>query len=1356
MDDFFTFDKHGDDGDKYSDAIGLRNARDKKIQIELSLALGLISFFAFCVLRPRWAGLYAARKKHKHEATVLPELPATAFGWIMPLWRIGDQQILASAGLDAYAFLTFFKMAMKFLLVTLFFSLIVIKPVHDANPDDDARNPKNGTHHHKHKNGTNGDLFATQPMSMPYNGTMPWPEDFESDYLWMYVVFAYLFSTIAIYLIVTETKKVIEVRQEYLGTQTSITDRTIRLSGIPEDLRDEGKLQEFIESLDIGKVESVTVCRNWKELDAAVVARMDALRKLEEAYTINLGQRRVERNLESLPVSQPAPPSPAARDLLGDDDEADEATGLVEANAQSHPAPYERQRPKTSIRYGFMKLRSTQVDAIDYYEEKFRSADELVRRLRKKSFDPVPLAYVTMDSVAACQMAIQAVLGPSPLQLIASQSPAPADVIWPNTYLPRRSRMVRAWSITIVIVLLTIFWSALFVPIAGLLNTKTIGKIFPQLAEVLDDHANIRSLVNTQLPTLILTLLMVLVPYLYYWMSWYQGMTSQGDVELSAISKNFFFTFFNFFIVFTLLGTASQFYLFFKQFGDALKSFNAIANGLAYSLQKLLNFYVNFIILQGLGLFPFRLLEVGAVTLYPVYRIGAKTPRDYAELVQPPVFSYGFYLPTALLIFIICMVYSVLRSSWQVLLAGLIYFTFGHFVYKYQLLYAMDHQQQATGRAWVMICDRVFVGLIFFQLTTAGQLLLKSAAARSLLIVPLIIVTIWINILYGRTYKPLMKFIALRSVQRGQQYSDYASPPPEPNSAAEARSTTSSTDLAPERDAWAETTSGAHLRYFRETRVGVAKPAVDESDETGLRFMNPSLIAPLDGLWIADKEFRREEGRIGMDAAIIEGRVGIYLDLLATSSTPSESAWETAGAVTNEASSSSAVIDFGSSDEAASSPTRGRRDVTVGDFDELSVNAGSMGESNILHQCIEVVTQRSWAHYYHGRRARLRGMRHTPAVMNGVWPRALTISGGEKNKEQLSYSQLVYRNVCMDEDPPTSIAISPTRQCVAFGCKSGVELYWIDSTTGQNLNRWFPLTRPSDHLYFLPPRQNIDTRLRLRLISSATKSPDDHNTAVTTRSPHRNSWFSLSSSWHVPATLPRSEIPHTADHAYAVPLSDGHHLLFTDTQTGHLCLCSDTPTGSVQRLSRKVVFTPPPSCSPGSSPTIYGAVADLSMGLRIAAVYGDNIVLYSVPVDALRYSTAEQEQAIQDPSVPFEELVWVDVMKHPTSNSSALGEAGVDVPRKFERLNMKWVHYLLADGDGRVGSLDTLWPLHISGTKVGKLNEVRALAVQEDRCDGLVVWAFSARGVAKAWKVNNGRRPVEHFHFTADADGAAR
>lgn len=400
-------------------------------------------------------------------------------------------------------YLAFFKMAIKFLLVTLFFALAVIKPVHDTHQEKEGKKPYLGG---------DGDKKG-EHLEMRSNTT--WPtfagHDYEyyTDYLWMYLVFVYLFTALILYMIVSETRRIIDIRQEYLGSQTTITDRTIRLSGIPVNLRSEDKIKQFIEDLEIGKVESVTLCRNWKELDVRIARRQTILRKLEEAWTVHLGNRRVERNLETLPVIQPSPHE--------NDDGEREDSHLLDASgsSQTNVTPYARQRPTAKIWYGRFKLRYRTVDAIDYYEEKLRRLDDEIKDLRKKEFEPTPLAFVTMDSVASAQMAIQAVLDPSPLQLLANNSPSPSDVVWPNTYLSRNQRIIRSWTITFFIGVLSVFWTVLLLPIATALNICSINEVFPRLAEMLSHNELLKSLINTQLPTLSLTLLNVLVPFLY-------------------------------------------------------------------------------------------------------------------------------------------------------------------------------------------------------------------------------------------------------------------------------------------------------------------------------------------------------------------------------------------------------------------------------------------------------------------------------------------------------------------------------------------------------------------------------------------------------------------------------------------------------------------------------------------------------------------------------------------------------------------------------------------------------------------------------------------------------------------------
>jgi hypothetical protein len=188
---------------------------------------------------------------------------------------------------------------------------------------------------------------------------------------------------------------------------------------------------------------------------------------------------------------------------------------------------------------------------------------------------------------------------------------------------------------------------------------------------------------------------------------------------------------------------------------------------------------------------------------------------DYAELVQPPIFSYGFFLPQTILIFIICVVYSVLEDSWKVLLAGLAYFMIGHFVHKYQLLYAMEHRQHSTGKGWMMMCDRLIVGALLFEVTMAGQLATRGAFKRSVLILPLFIGTLWFAQKYSRTYRPLMKFIALRSL-RIHEHSDLG--------------------RAVQEDAF-----GPGQRHWRRN---VGRQTVDEARESGARFESPGLAMP--------------------------------------------------------------------------------------------------------------------------------------------------------------------------------------------------------------------------------------------------------------------------------------------------------------------------------------------------------------------------------------------------------------------------------------------------------------------------------------------------------------------------------
>lgn len=785
----------------WSDQTKGENQRFLGVQLVISATFGLSAFLAFCVLRPRWTQLYNARKKQSKSAARLPDLPKSFLGWIPVLYNISREEVLASAGLDAFAFLSFFRYAIKYLSVTLLFAVTVILPVNYQYTGEcvvPGLCP----------NGTNSTTEATLPLWTLNDGKHGKDPKFApyGSFLWTYVVFAWFFTAIALYFLVVETKYIIHMRQAYLGTQNTVTDRTIRLSGIPPNLRSEEKLKDFVEELGIGKVDSVILCKNWSQLDNLMGDRTRCLRKLEESWATYLGKSQLRSSNRK------------HRHAPRDEQDRHETTALLTSQEieQSHHVLSSRTRPMHTIRYGWLGLRTRKIDAIDYFEEKLRRYDEKIYELRQQDFKTTPLAFVTMESTAACQMAIQAKLDPVPGQFLATSAPPPADVVWRNTYLSRNNRMARAWGIMLVTGFLTIFWAVLLVPPASLISDAVTDKFFPGLKtdDADEKHPFANPLIKTTLPTLYFTLLSVGVPYLYDWMSNQQGMTSQSDVELSVVSKNFFFVFFNLFVIFTIFSSVSQFYDFYKKLQEVLRDTSVVIFLVAKSVQQLWRFYTNLIVLQGLGLLPFRLLEFGSVALYPVYLLTAKTPRDHAELAEAPVFQYGFYLPQSMLIFVICVVYSILPTAWLILVFGLLYFIIGAFIYKYQLLYAMEHKQHSTGQIWPMICNRIFLGLIIFHIVMTGLLAASQALTQAVFMSPLIIATIWFTVYFQRTYFPLMYFIALRSIDRKP---DPALP-------------------EPSESAWDRATD--HGR------------TVDTDPDTGLRYMNPNLTQPLEKLWI--------------------------------------------------------------------------------------------------------------------------------------------------------------------------------------------------------------------------------------------------------------------------------------------------------------------------------------------------------------------------------------------------------------------------------------------------------------------------------------------------------------------------
>ncbi|KAJ4854943.1 f-box-like domain-containing protein [Trichoderma breve] len=365
----------------------------------------------------------------------------------------------------------------------------------------------------------------------------------------------------------------------------------------------------------------------------------------------------------------------------------------------------------------------------------------------------------------------------------------------------------------------------------------------------------------------------------------------------------------------------------------------------------------------------------------------------------------------------------------------------------------------------------------------------------------------------------------------------------------------------------------------------------------------------------------------------------------------------------------------------------------------------------------------------------------------------------------------VYRNICHPDDPPRSVAICPQRKCVAFGCSAGIELHWVDALTGQDLSRWFPLTSPSDFLYFLPPRRGVDTPRKLRLISSAAGSGSTavvscfdaepwymrHGRGISVEAggPSRDVDVDNDESLlsrNVPRDSPlRRLVAASADHFRAVPLSDGYHILFTDPRTGCLCLGTDAPVGSLTRLLRKVWFRPP-SQAYSPMPLLYVAGSDTRHGVRVVATFAARPQLDGVPLDERTFSS--DTGATEDPNQQLIVFYTVppDVFHDIRRADAEARSAGYRPPesRRVGHHEPTYGHFnLVSDPFGQ----DLHYPVEVYGQVVATCGNLTEIALNSS--PDLIIWAFAAEGWAKTWALNTGKNePI--INSTAHRDGSVR
>ncbi|KAF9584085.1 hypothetical protein BGW38_007635 [Lunasporangiospora selenospora] len=801
-----------------------------------------------------------------------PTLSPTFFGWVPQLLRIPESELLDCVGLDAVMMLRFFTMSMRLFAVCLISGLLIILPVNYLTMGEAIPEPDPG----------NDDGMEDDPTV---------PTKTSLLYLFTQFTFTWIFSLQTTYSIWRTYEGYISIRRRYLLKRAkTITNRTVMIVGLPPYLQSDRALATFYESLGVGTVESAHVVRHVSRLKRLLEQRAFALRALELVYTEYYGNPSSRKDFDPDKILQE---NERLLENLHQENTTVDADGTnrdgPRPNSELTSASYSPKKRPT-IRLGFLGLFGKKVDKIDHRREVFATLDKAVQKMRlSRIYTMASIGFVTFEDMHSAQILAQTVNTRETLSCETSLAPEPRDVYWNNLNLPPTELTVRSLIINVNVFLMVFFWAGPVSLFSSFLNLESLEKLIPGISVLADKSPIIKSLIQGFLPTVGVIVFLAVVPLVLVSLCRQQGCRSHSEIARSLYNKYFAFIFVNIVLVFTIVGTWAQ------AANKVYHNLGELTLILATSLPRVAPFFVNFIILRGIGLFPLQLLQIGDVFNQVFQGVLSRTPRDYAEMRAPPQLPYGVVYANATLVFVIILIYSCIKPL--ILIFGVIYFAVGYVVFKYQLLYVYFHPNESGGQTWPMVYNRLTVGLFIFQLMMLGLFFLKQSYFFGALLAPLPVATAYFWYWTTKMYKITAKFVPLELLHTACSEDDIVDcpsdcdvvdiPAEESNGAdhvvvgmeGETRGATAakSTSAAPVPSATVTTPSGSRRR--------VSKSVVDEDDyqqmpdlytdyhqppmtlysgilNSGMRhYSHPAISGPLPTLWLPLKRVETEDDK---------------------------------------------------------------------------------------------------------------------------------------------------------------------------------------------------------------------------------------------------------------------------------------------------------------------------------------------------------------------------------------------------------------------------------------------------------------------------------------------------------------
>lgn len=681
-------------------------------QVLSSLVFNSIVFgvflISFILLRLKEKRIYQPKSSYEliDEEKRPQPLPSGLWQWIIPLLKKSDNFIIQQAGLDGYFFLRYLLVISVYCGVSMLYIFPTLIPI----------NVVHGVRH------SGFDMLAFSNVD-------------EKHRYYGHVFCAWAFFWGFLYVMYRELTLYASLRQNVLASPRyakKLSSRTVLFQSVPD---------QYLSEVEFGKlfdnVSTIWIARGAKELSKLVEERDKLALQLEGAETAYL--KKAVKAVNKLKKKH----------------------GGVEALSVSNDietyVPHKK-RPKHRLKF----LVGKKVDTIDYAKEKLPELNKKIKELQAKHMEEKPMnsVFVEFKSQYDAQKAVQMVRHHTPLMLTPGYVGIdPHDIQWFNLRMHWLERLVRTFGSNSAIVALVILW-AIPVAFVGLVSNITyLTNKLPWLRFIYNMPTQLLGIITSLAPTIALTLLMMLLPIFIRKMALLSGTPSVQHIEYYTQQSYFAFQVIQVFLVTTLASSATS-------------TVTAIVNEptsamklLAQNLPKSSNFYIGYIMLQGLSISSGALLQI--VPLITFHLLGmlldSTARKKWTRFTNLPTMSWGTTFPVYTNLAVITFSYAIISPL--ILLFACVGFFLLYIAYLYNLTYVYQESTDSRGIHYPRALFQTMVGLYLGQICLLGLFVVGKGWGPIVLQAICLGVTVFIHVNLNAAYDHLITVVPIDTMK---------------------------------------------------------------------------------------------------------------------------------------------------------------------------------------------------------------------------------------------------------------------------------------------------------------------------------------------------------------------------------------------------------------------------------------------------------------------------------------------------------------------------------------------------------------------------------------------------------------